>query len=105
MSRILLVGVQAAQRLAPFLNFLWTPLERFCVRAATTTTTTPPGFFPCYRDAFERVNAAERLARKQRAVLRPAGLRFGHGVAESIGSTRPSGLPELPGFRRPSPIH
>ena len=61
-SRILLVGVQAAQRLAPFLNFLWTPLERFCVRAATTTTTTPPGFFPCYRDAFERVNAAERLA-------------------------------------------
>ena len=62
MARILLVGVEAAKRLAPFLAFLWTPLERFCVRAATTTTTTPPGFFACYRDAFERVNAAERLA-------------------------------------------
>ena len=55
MARIMLVGVQSLQRLAPFLNFLWVPLERFCVRAATTTTTTPPGFFPCYRDAFERV--------------------------------------------------
>ena len=76
-SRILLVGGQAAQRLAPFLNFLWTPLERFCVRAATTTTTTPPGFFPCYRDAFERVNAAERLASQANGAVFEALPAFG----------------------------
>ena len=40
-----------------------------CVRAATTTTTTPAGFSPCYRDTFERVNAAERLA-SQATVIR-----------------------------------
>ena len=82
MARILLVGVEAAKRLAPFLNFLWTPLERFCVRAATTTTTTPPGFFPCYRAAFERVNAAERLAAQANgAAFEPLPAFGGSGTA------------------------
>ena len=82
MARILLVGVEAAKRLAPFLNFLWTPLERFCVRAATTTTTTPPGFFACYRDAFERVNAAERLAAQANgAAFEPLPAFGGSGTA------------------------
>lgn len=61
-ARVLLMGVQAAHHLTPFLNFLWAPLERLCITYATTYRRTPPGFFPCYRDAFESVNTEERRA-------------------------------------------